>query len=399
MRKRGFTLIELLISISIATIIVGVVYFSLDTALESWGYSRDQLALQKVTSQVIDEIVSGAPGYYGIKDSLEIMAAGSERIEFVPPWTDDTHSAADRNFIYTLNRKVKPGAAVPIGELRMPESYKYQLVPVKKIELEDSELSQVRLGLIAPLGSDLRFTYQPDAKQHDDVIKRIWWDPEARQVYAETSEGTENISRNPFGVEITKMELRYYDNANTLVTDYEWVDDRDLNMITGVEVLVEAELGQYQQSLLSFASLRNAPMRSGYLALRQGTRLPIPDSTNIHTLLLTNLSGVSSGDELQLELIPRSGKTWRVNIKFQKTAGRKAKLESYTIEYPPQHPVYTEYPRSSIDSGLNLLVLGANGFYDYDDDEDLEDFVILEGDVILEVTKMDIEGAGLFVRP
>ena len=49
--------------------------------------------------------------------------------------------------------------------------------------------------------------------------------------------------------------------------------------------------------------------------------------------------------------------------------------------------------------GLNLLTLGTNGLYDYDDDEDIEDFVVLEGDVMLEVTKMDIEGAGLFVRP
>jgi len=378
---------------------VGTVYFSLDTALESWGFSRDQLALQKVLSEVMDEVINGTSAVYGARDSMEVMAAGSSRIEYVPPWTDDTHSVATRNFVYTLNRRIKPGTAVPIAEIKLPESSKYQLVPAKKIESEDATISQVKLGLAAPLGSELRFTYHPDAKTHADTVKAVWWDPEAQQVYSEDAEGIENISRNPFGVKITNMRFRYYDNSNNLITDFEWVDNRDINVITGVELYVEAELGQYSQSLVSFANLRNAPMRAGYLALREGTRLPIPDSANIHTLLLTNISGVSSGDELQIEAVPRSGKPWRVNVRFQKTGRSSAKIESYTIEYPQQHPVYTEYPRTGIGVGLNLLALGANGLYDYDDDEDIEDFVILEGDVTLEVTKMDIEGAGLFVRP
>ena len=399
MNNRAFTLIELLISIAITTIIVGAVYFSLDTALESWGFSRDQLALQKVLSEVMDEVINGTSAVYGARDSMEVMAAGKSRIEYVPPWTDDTHSVATKNFVYTLNRRIKPGTAVPIAEIRLPESRKYQLVPIKKIESEDADISQVKLGLAAPLGSELRFTYHPDAKTHADTVKAVWWDPEAQQVYSEDTEGIENISRNPFGVKITNMRLRYYDNSNNLITDFEWVDSKDINVITGVEVYMEAELGQYSQSLISFASLRNAPMRAGYLALREGTRLPVPDSQNIHTLLLTNISGVSSGDEIQIELVPRSGKPWRVKVKFQKKAGGKAKIESYTIEYPQQHPVYTEYPRTGVSIGLNLLALGANGLYDYDDDEDIEDFVILEGDVTLEVTKMDCEGAGLFVRP
>jgi len=395
----GFTLIELLVSIAITTIIVGAVYLTIDTALESWGCSRDILALQKVLSEAMDEAIDGTAAVYGTRDSMEIMAAGSNRIEYVPPWTDDTHSVASKNFLYTLNRRIKPGTGVPIAEIKLPEARKYQLVPVKMIESEDPIVSQVMLGLAAPLGSDLRFTYHPDAGTHDNVIKAVWWDPEAQQVYSEDDEGIKNISLNPFGVKITEMQFRYYDNANNLITDFEWVDDRDLNMISGVEIYMVAELGQYKQSLISFASLRNAPMRAGYLALREGTRLPVPDSQNIHTLLLTNISGVSSGDEMQIELVPRSGKAWRVNVKFLKKAGGKAKIESYTIEYPPQHPVYTEYPRSGVASGLNLLALGTNGLYDYDDDEEIEDFVMLEGEVVLEVRKMDIEGAGLFVRP
>ncbi|MBU4457946.1 MAG: prepilin-type N-terminal cleavage/methylation domain-containing protein [Candidatus Omnitrophica bacterium] len=397
--SNSFTLIELLLSIAIATVITAAVYFSLNTALESWGYSRDQLALQKVLSEVMDEVLSGTAAVYGLRDSLEIMAAGTNKVEFVPPWTDDTHSVAAMGFIYTLNRRIKPGAAVPIGEIKLSESGKYQFMPVSLVESEDANISQVRLGLAAQVGNHLRFIYHPDPRANPDVVQTISWDPEAQQVYSEDTEGIENISRNPFDVKITNMRLHYYDNANNLITDFEWVDDRDLNMITGIEVYMEVELGQYKQDLVSFINLRNAPMRSGYLALRKGTRIPIPDSHNIHTLLLTNISGVTSGDELQIEATPRSGKVWRVKIVFSRAGSSKPKIESYTVEYPPQHVVYTEYPRTSIDAGLNFLTLGANGFYDYDDDVDIEDFVMLEDEVVLEVTKMDIEGAGLFVRP
>ena len=397
--KKGFTLIELLISIAIAVVITASVYFTLSTALESWGYSRDQLALQKVISGVIDEVMSGSVVAYGIRDSLEVISAGSNRIEFVPPWIDDTHSVASRDFIYTLNRKIKPGVGVPIGEIKLSNSGDYKIIPVKKIELEDTAISQVKVGLIAPLGSELRFTYHPDAKANITVMKTIWWDAEAREVYSEDSEGVESISKNAFGVKITNMKINYYDNTNTLITDTEWVDERDLNMISGVEVYVEAQLGQYTHSLIGFVNLRNAPLRAGYLTLREGSRIPVPDSRNIHTLLLSNISGVSSGDELQIELTPKAGKSWRINVVFERLGLSNPKIESYVIEYPSGHPVHTEYPRRGIDLGLNLLTLGTNGLYDYDDDEDIEDFVVLEGDVMLEVTKMDIEGAGLFVRP
>jgi len=397
--KKSFTLIELLIAIAIAGLITAATYFSLDTALNSWGYSRDHLALQKVISEMMKDIINGTPGAYGIRDSLEIVAAGSDRIKFIPPWTDDTHAVASRDFIYRLNRKIKPGSGVPIGEVKFPESNKYQIIPVKVIETEDSNTSQVKLGVAAPEGSKLRFIYQPDSEAAG-ATREIWWDSDTEQVYLEGPDGIENLCRNPFGVRITDMKFRYYDNANNLISDRQWVDDRDVNMITGVEIYAETQIGENKtQSLINFVNLRNSPMRSGYLPLRQGTRIPISDSENIHTFFISNISGVSSGDELELEVEPEIGKSWRINVKFEHLGLSKTTIDSYTIEYPVAHPVHTEYPRNKAEEGLDLLTVGPNGLYDYDDDTDIEDFVLLKGKAMLKVVKMDIEGAGLFLRP
>ena len=398
--SRGFTLIELLVSIAVAVIIAGVVYFSLSTALESWRYTKDQLALQKVLNEVVEEITSGTVTSFGLKDSLEVLQAGRARMEFVSPWTDDTHTVTDPNFIYTLNSKIKPGTGVPIAEARLLETDEYGSIPVAVIKEGESARSMVRLMQIAPRGRELHFTYHPDAKANVDTIKYIWWDSEDKEVFSEYKGEVSSISKNPFGIKISRMELRYYDKANNLITESEWMDKDDLNLITGIEFFIEAELGQYKKNGLSFVSLRNAPMQSGCLPLSEQMRIQIPDSYDIHTLLLKNISGVSNEDVLQLSATPESGKDWRIKIVFGRVGSAEPKIERYVIEYPPGHVVFTEYPGTGIGAGLNLLMLGSNGRYDYDyDGEDVEDIVMLEGDVLLKVERMDAEGAGLFVRP
>ena len=84
---------------------------------------------------------------------------------------------------------------------------------------------------------------------------------------------------------------------------------------------------------------------------------------------------------------------------FERLGGAKPVIKMLTVEYPPQHTVYTEYPMSSADLGINLNLIGNDGRYDYDDDGDVDDAVLLQGDVDLVVTQMNIKGAGIFVRP
>lgn len=397
--RSGFTLIELIISIALVVIISSAVYFAVDGALDSWRYCSDQLSLQKVLAETMDKVISGTTKTFGLKDSLEIIAGGKTRVEFIPPWVDDTHASANRAFTYTLNKRIKSGAPVPLGEIKMPETQKWRLVPVQVVPLEKAENTQVKLTLSVPEGSDLRFIYHPNWREEPDVIRRIIWDPKSKEIMMEQGDGIESISKNFFGVEILNLQFKYFTNSNEQVTDRDWVDEEDLQTISGVEVELEAQLGQYTQKLVRFVNLRNAPMRTGYLTLRKDMRIKIPDSKHIKAFLVTNLQGIANNDKIQLEAVPQSGHPWRVTITFDRIGANKPIVEKIEVEYPQQKIVYTEYPKSTVELGVNLMLLGNDGLYDYDDDEDVEDTVMLEGAVDLYVTEMTIEGAGLFIRP
>jgi hypothetical protein len=127
-------------------------------------------------------------------------------------------------------------------------------------------------------------------------------------------------------------------------------------------------------------------------------RLPVPGSRRIRTLFLSNLTGIDDRDVIQLTAVPARGSDWRITVNFSRTGLTTPKISSYTIEYPSGKTVFSDKPNSNVDMGLNLLSLGPNGMYDYDYDEDTDNIVLLEGDVELKVTKMDISGAALFVR-
>ncbi|MBN2483892.1 MAG: prepilin-type N-terminal cleavage/methylation domain-containing protein [Candidatus Omnitrophica bacterium] len=396
-RHPAFTLIELIVAIFIMTIMATVIYFSMATALESWEETRSHLSLQKVITQLIDEII-GNQFHYGLKDSIEIFSAEPHSIEFIPPWTDDTHTVSEPEYIYTLNRKLKPGSGIPIAEVELSETNRHQVVPCQVIEMEDNDQTKVRLGVPLPEGIPLRFIFLPE-KNQPDVITKLWWDSQSREVYISDQDGTRNLSENLLGVKISNLTFRYYDNANNILNKGGAIEEKDLNLITGLEIILEASLEAYKETLVNFVNLPNAPRRSGYLTLHEGTRVIVPDSGHIHSLLLTNFSGISNDDNLEIEFIPEHGKTWKLIIHFSRYGSHPPRIERYSIEYPPSQEIYSESPKIEASVGLDLLTLGPNGLYDYDLDTDIADIVSLKGPVTMHVSQMDIEGAALFIRP
>ncbi len=399
---KGFTLLELMVVVALLAFISAAMIFAMQGALESWSYTKDQLSLQKVLSETMNMMMNGSVERYGLKDSLQVMEATSSGVSFVPPWMDDTHQAETEDIVYTLNRPLKPGAATPIGQVKLETDTEWHVVPVTRVELEGEKRTQVRLGVVPPEPGALRFIYHPDAFRSRDVVHRIYWDSDEHAIYLNAGDETENISNNPFGVQFDNVTFFYFTTGNAAVGAEGEVSENQLPVITGVEVGLEASIGKVKQTLVNFVSFRNAPLRTGYLTLSRDMEIPIPNSKKIHTLQLTNFMGVRDGDELELIARPKAGPSWGIKLTFEKIGSNPWRIKTYTVEYPVGSPILVQFPPAQSgapDTNFDLLIVGANGLYDYDDDPDIEDVVNLEGDVTLEVKEMTMDGVGLFVRP
>lgn len=398
---KGFTLIELTITIAISTMITAALYFSLKTALESWDISQDQLLLQQASSRIMEELVEGPPGAYSLRDALEVVDGTPMQVVTVMPWTDDTHGVYTGIATYTLNKHIKPGTSLPIAEAFLPELSEYKIVPVMLIDKGKSEdYPQLKLNMAVPAGSRLRFIFYPDYKKDADVMTTFRYDAEAQAIFIDDKDGSRQVYKNPFGVKITDFKLRYFDNTNTEIGVDGSISTADIPVITAIEIAFKAQSknGNTRETV-TFISLRNAPMHSGNLTLREGAEFPIPNSKEVKALFLTNLSGIDNKDSLILEAMPQSRGSWVLKIEFSKISDLAQPLiESYAVEYPAGNKVFSSRPRVTADLGFNLLSLGFNGLHDYGFN-DVEGEIILDGKVTLEVKKMNIGGASIFVRP
>jgi hypothetical protein len=397
--NRGFSLIELLISITVTFFLVYTVYLMLTTSLEAWTYSRHELALQKVLHVTMERVVSGTPEFFGIKDAMELVEAGRARVGFMPPYIDDSHTVAGPGFVYRLRRRMKPSTATPLAEIRLPESREYTLFPARLVDLGEKAVTTARLVGNPPEGGKLRFSYQIDPDENPDVVYRMWWDSREGEILLEHENGEEQLSGNGLGVKITGFEMTYYDNRNNPVGGKAGPDRSQVAGVTGVEVMMRASSGGYSAQTRNFINLRNVPMSSGYVPLRERLSFPIPDSEEVHTLRLTGLTGVKGGDVLRLEARSDQGGSWAIELKFFRVGSLPAKIESYKVEYPAGREIFASFPGTDVEAGLNLMVLDQQGLYDYKDDPEIEDTVSLRGNVTLEVTRMDVEGAALMARP
>jgi hypothetical protein len=73
-------------------------------------------------------------------------------------------------------------------------------------------------------------------------------------------------------------------------------------------------------------------------------------------------------------------------------------VKSYSIEYPPGKEVFSAKIMKSAQLSLDLLAVGQDK-YDYGFDGDEKDIVKMDCDATLKVTRMDPQGAAIYVRP
>jgi len=439
-RNNAMTLIELLITISIATILTGVVVLMLKTSFDAYNFGQQEVLLEKALDDCLDEIAGGGFENYGIKDSLEILNLTPTSITFVPLWVDDSHTLKPEHentelvtkTPFTLNRPFKAGASLPIAEASTnqrtnePTNQRiWKAVPIifllgphkEPLKADD----QVFLNEALDPGSKIRFIFHPDATNFPDCAMTIsatggsafggkWQGNKIMRIYKGK---TDTIPKyNLPGVTLTGFNLQYFDNTNTEVeTKLEFIPN-----ITAVKVNLKAstgkpandqresraelrdrQTGEHKDGSI-FINLRNTRTGGVSLIIKQGSRIKIPDSKHIRVFSLANVIGIKEDGTIELEARPKKGTIWKIRIELG-FDDKTPILKRYSVEYPPGRVVYTETINLTLDLPLNFMNLGGNGRYDYDFDKDGNNVVSLEGDVELVVTKMDADGAALFIRP
>jgi len=417
-RIRGVTLVELLIAISIAAILTGVVVLMLKTSFDSYSFGQQEVFLEKALDDCLDEITGSGFENYGIKDSLEILNVTPTSITFVPLWIDNSHILKPEHehpelvtkTPFTLNRPFKAGASFPLAEISTsnePRGTKHEIwkvIPITFVFGSHKEPlkpdDQVFLNEPVEPGSKIRFIFQPDARNFSDCAMTIKWSGDRIiRTYKGVSEAIQKY--NIPGVTLTGFKLQYFDNTNAEVEPRtEFIPN-----ITGVKVILSADLAGKTKNEsraakrgFTFINLRNTRTYGSGLIIKQGTRMKIPDSRHIRVFSLANVSGFKEGDMIELEARPKKGRIWKVRIELGFDDNTPI-LRKYAIEYPAGRTVYAETINLTTDLPLNFMNLGGNGRYDYDFDKDVNNVVILEGDVELLITEMDADGAAVFVRP
>jgi hypothetical protein len=418
------TLIELLIAISIATILTGVVVLMLKTSFDSYSFGQQEVLLEKALDDCLDEISGGDFEEYGIKDSLEILNVTPASITFVPLWVDDSHTLKPEHehpelvlkTPFTLNRPFKAGAFLPICEVSTTQDTRrkvrdWKAVPITFVlgphQNPAKPDDMVFLNQPVEVGSKIRFIFHPDASNFPDCAMTIKWSGD--KIVRVYKGRTETIPKyNLPGVILTDFGLQYFDNTNLEIEPkIELIPN-----ITAVRVILKSSLitkvGRKPLTTnhsplatkqgFTFINLRNTRTAGTGLIIRQGTRIKIPDSKHIRVFSLANVAGIKDGGTIELEARPKKGDSWKIIIELGYYDNTPV-LKRYTVQYPSGRAVYAETINLTGDLPLNFMNLGGNDKYDYDFDKDGNNVVNLEGPVELTVTKMDADGAALFIRP
>lgn len=399
----GYTLVELMVAISLSGIVLGAVYFSLSAAMESWRYSKDELALQKVLGRSMETVLEGTDWEPGLRSAIEVTEAWPNRIRFIETAVE-VRPVLSPNGAIKLSADIKAGTGLPTVEYRPTRAAPYQPIEITW-ENPDAMTQNPVIRPIADLriGGQLRISYHADPDVIPQSQIEIYWDPSDKRLLHIWQGQLYEIAKNPFGVEIIDCYFRYYDQNNHLLptdSDGRILDPESLQLITAVEIHLTGEVGGRELSLVGMMMLRNSARHSGIILLKPDLKISIPDSERIKTFSLANLQGLSHGDQIQFEITAPKSPGYKVTLTYEDFGKVRPLLGSIVVESPPGHTIYSEEPRTQAIDNLDFLTLGPNGFYDYDDDPEIDTDVVITGDpVILHVTRMDARGAALIVRP
>ncbi len=410
-KSGGVTLIELLVAIAIAAIMIGVTASMLKAGFDVYAFAQGEMVLDKALGDCLDGITQGGFDANGIQDAMEIESAGLRSLRFVPLWIDiveapkyeQTQAGTVKKVPMKLSRPFKPGASYPIVEVSLPlekgsRLLKWKPVPVEFVpaKIHDPEKTEDRFYLQDPVGPEsmIRSLYQPDAVYFKDCAVDISLkDGRIARTYRG---GAEKIPKyDAGGVEVSDIAFTYYDNTNTEIK----IKPAQILNVTAIKVTITVSISGRTKTGHSFINIRNTKTGGAGLLIREGTRVRIPDSKRIRVFTLSNVFGaVEEGGKIEIEARPEIGAAWKATV-YVGVEDDRSVISGYDIEYPSGSSVYSRETTLYYGEPLNFMNIGDGGRYDYDYDKGVMNTVDIEGPVELVVTRMDAQGAMLFIRP
>jgi prepilin-type N-terminal cleavage/methylation domain-containing protein len=408
-RKKGFTLIELIVAISLTSIMAGVVIVIFKTSLDTYQYVHESVIVDKISTDILDDIIDGSYQSYGIKDALEIVQASRASMAFVPLWIDDEYffdslKGPAQEFI--LRQPFKPGASIPVAEIFIQgdERSIWQAYPINFYfdEKRSGGRSRDTVSFFAdpPQGKEVRFVYHPDPDACDGCVMSVGFQDE--KVVRGYKKRQKFIPQHlPKGVTLTELTFQYYDNTNTEILPKRKgavLSSDELSLVSAVRVSLGVRYQGFEKTSRAFINLRNLSVANNGIIIREGTKFKIPDSKEIRAFSLLNIINVRDGGKIVLEARSSKGQSWRFTAEF--SAQEEAQvIKRYQVEYPIGQNVLTRNAQHPVSEAFSLLTFDITGKYDYDLEQLDESRVNLEGDVELTVTRMDAAGASLLIRP
>lgn len=389
-------------------ILGGVNAAVLNAGFDAWNFANLRLALQQVSTDLMEVLLEGGFEGEGLKDAIEMREATLTAITCVPLWTDRSHAPnplTNKAQKFTLEKQFKSGALAPIGQVQQPGESEWTSVPISFTYGASADPKRpddvVTFTDPIPPGASIRLLYTPDPEAHPEAQLRFSWSESDKQVYRSYAGRTAPALPRLQGVSVDRMAFLYYDNLNRLLPLSQTYSQTELRRITGVKIYLLLTRGEEWQELSSFTNVRNAQTIGATIA--KGSVLPLPLPKAIKAFSLGDLSGLK--DPGVVELVVKTGDRARWLVQVMLKSGAEPDtliLHRFQMEAPPGTIRASAILDQPLAAGefVNLLGLDRSGLYDYDDDQDLQDTVQIKGDdPTVEVTQCDFTTAALFIRP
>lgn len=408
--KRGFTFVELLVSIAVMSIIAGLDVMLLQTGMEVWTHAGTRLSLQKAADELMENLLEGGLEGEGIRDAVELKQADLTAVGFVPLWTDKSHKPGllhNKEQRFVLDRQFKAGSPTPIGQVRKEGTKDFVVVPVKFTygSGQDPKAPDDVVQFIDPIptSSEIRILYTPDVQNDPDAAKVFRWESATWRIYESYAGKTRDILLHGDAVKVERCAFLYYDNLNRLLAFGEGksLSSLALRRAMAVKIYLFLRLGSETKELTSFTNVRN--VASIGATVTEGAQLPMPSPGVIKAFSLGDFYGFKREGLVQLLVKTRPNRSWAIQLKFKQGAKPDGLvLEKFQIESPRGKILTSGILDQEISSHefVSLQAIDRTGLYDYDLDEGVKGQLEITGDnPTVTVTRLDFEGASLFIRP